>query len=121
MFEEAIRKYKEKHGFGTFSPKAVLFDMDGVLFDSMPAHACSWAKVCTDFGLEMSSEEAFMHEGRTGAATINILARRHWGRDATEEEIRQIYEAKCEAFNACAEAEKCMARKTFCLRYRLRD
>lgn len=106
MFEEAIQAYRKKHGFGTFSPKAVLFDMDGVLFDSMPAHASSWAKVCTEFGLEMTPEEAFMHEGRTGASTINILARRHWGREATEEEIRQIYAAKCEAFNACAEAGK---------------
>ena len=53
--------------------RAVLFDMDGVLFDSMPNHAASWAKVCTEFGLDMEPEEAYMHEGRTGASTINIL------------------------------------------------
>ena len=27
---KAIQQYKESHGFGQFSPKAVLFDMDGV-------------------------------------------------------------------------------------------
>lgn len=86
--------------------KAVLFDMDGVLFDSMPNHAASWSAVMTEFGLEMTPEEAYMHEGRTGADTINILTRRHWGRDATDEEVRQIYEAKCRAFNGCPEAPR---------------
>lgn len=104
MFDKAIERYKEKHGFEVFSPKAVLFDMDGVLFDSMPAHASSWAKVCTDFGLYMSAEEAYMHEGRTGEATINILSQRHWGRNATAQEVERIYAAKCEAFNACPES-----------------
>lgn len=104
MTQEVIDKYLQKHGFREFAPKAVLFDMDGVLFDSMPAHARSWATVCTEFGLEMSAEEAYMHEGRTGESTINILTRRYWNRNATPEEIHQIYEAKCRLFNQCPEA-----------------
>lgn len=103
---QSVDLYLKKHGFEAFTPKAVLFDMDGVLFDSMPNHARSWAKVCTEFGLEMSPEEAYMHEGRTGASTINILTRRHWNRDATPDEIARIYEEKCRLFNACAEAPK---------------
>ncbi len=106
MLTKAIELYKQKHGFEAFAPKAVLFDMDGVLFDSMPAHANSWARVCTEFGLLMTPEEAYMHEGRTGEATINILKHRHWNRDARPEEIEAIYAAKCEAFNACPEAPK---------------
>ena len=35
-------------------PKAVLFDMDGVLFDSMPNHAYAWSHAMTQFGLEMT-------------------------------------------------------------------
>lgn len=106
MTQEVIDLYLQKHGFGEFSPKAVLFDMDGVLFDSMPAHAGSWATVCTEFGLEMSAEEAYMHEGRTGESTINILTQRHWKRDASPEEIQQIYEAKCRLFNTYPEAPR---------------
>lgn len=102
----AIDLYLKKHGFKEFTPKAVLFDMDGVLFDSMPIHAQSWAKVCTEFGLAMSSEEAYLHEGRTGAATINILTQRYWNRDATPQEIEQIYEEKCRLFNTFPEAPK---------------
>ena len=98
--------YLQRHGFSAFTPKVVLFDMDGVLFDSMPNHALSWSKVCTEFGLDMSPEEAFMHEGRTGEATINILTQRYWNRKATSEEVQRIYEAKCREFNACPEAPK---------------
>ncbi len=103
---QSIDLYLKKHGFEAFTPKAVLFDMDGVLFDSMPNHARSWAKVCTEFGLAMTPEEAYMHEGRTGAATINILTRRYWNRDATPEEVERIYQEKCRLFNACPEAPK---------------
>lgn len=105
-FELAIRQYLLQHQFDQLVLKAVLFDMDGVLFNSMPNHARSWAQVCTRFGLDMTPEEAYLHEGRTGAATINILTQRQWGRNATEKEIAQIYEEKCRLFNACPEAEK---------------
>ena len=85
--------------------KAVLFDMDGVLFDSMPNHAYAWSHAMTKFGLAMTREEVDMNEGRTGSATINILAQHFWGRDATEEEKKLIYEAKSKVFNSCPEAK----------------
>ena len=80
--------------------------MDGVLFDSMPHHATSWAKVCAEFGLDISLEEVYMNEGRTGASTINLLTHRQWKRNATPEEVEQIYKEKCRLFNACPEAPK---------------
>jgi len=87
----------------TARPKAVLFDMDGVLFDSMPNHAYAWSHAMTQFGLEMTAYEAYLHEGRTGSGTIDILAQRYWGRDATEEEIERIYAAKSSLFNTLPE------------------
>lgn len=79
--------------------KAVLFDMDGVLFDSMPGHAYAWAKVMTAYGLPMRPEDAFENEGRTGIGTISIFTQRYWGRDATEEEARDLYQRKTVIFN----------------------
>lgn len=38
MFQEAINNYLQSHGYNTINLKAVLFDMDGVLFNSMPNH-----------------------------------------------------------------------------------
>ena len=85
--------------------KSVLFDMDGVLFDSMPNHAYAWSHAMTDFGLKMEPEEVYMNEGRTGKGTINILSNRYWGRDATDEEVEQIYEAKSALFNSLPETQ----------------
>ena len=80
--------------------------MDGVLFDSMPNHAYAWSHAMTEYGLQMTPEEVYMNEGRTGSATINMLANRFWGRDATEEEKQLIYEAKSKVFNTCPDKEK---------------
>jgi HAD superfamily hydrolase (TIGR01509 family) len=102
----AVDAFLRQHDYPAFTPKAVLFDMDGVLFDSMPNHARSWARVCTEFGIEMSPEEAYLHEGRTGESTINLLMQRYFHRDATAEEYENIYEEKCRAFNDCPPAGK---------------
>ena len=91
MFKEAINNYLHAHGYESIDLKAVLFDMDGVLFDSMPNHAEAWHKIMKRFGFGLSREEAYMHEGRTGASTINIVSRRERGHDATEEEIKAAF------------------------------
>lgn len=84
--------------------RGVLFDMDGVLFDSMPYHAKAWSRVCNEYGLPMTEEEVYLNEGRTGHSTINWLTRRQWGRDTTPEEVEHLYALKSQAFNAFPEA-----------------
>ena len=44
--QKAITDYNTTSG-AVFRPKAVLFDMDGVLYDSMPHHAIAWQDVLT--------------------------------------------------------------------------
>ena len=65
VFQEAISRYLREHGYDNIRLKAVLFDMDGVLFNSMPYHADAWHTVMERHGLHLSREEAYMHEGRT--------------------------------------------------------
>lgn len=79
--------------------KAVLFDMDGVLFDSMKNHAEAWIQAMEHHGLSMTREDVYMNEGRTGEGTIDIFTQRDWGRDATEQEILAIYKTKSDIFN----------------------
>lgn len=43
--------------------KAVIFDMDGVLIDSMPYHVKAWQKVFKPLGEEISAEEVYAREG----------------------------------------------------------
>lgn len=78
--------------------KVVLFDMDGVLYDSMPSHAQAWYEVMTSYGIDCKPEEFYFHEGRTGFSTINLLFNRFFGRNATKEEQQEIYEVKCARF-----------------------
>ncbi len=99
MYNNAIRNYLEHHQFKALRLKAVLFDMDGVLFDSMPYHAEAWNQAMARFGMRLSREEAYLHEGRTGASTIHIVSRRERGIDATPEEVEAIYAEKCRIFN----------------------
>lgn len=99
MINQAIQKYLERNQHKHINLKAVLFDMDGVLFDSMPAHAKAWHRVMKEYGLSLSEEEAFMHEGRTGASTINIVSLRETGKEVGEEKVKEIYARKSELFN----------------------
>ena len=106
MFQEAIAQYLKQNHYESIQLKSVLFDMDGVLFDSMPYHAEAWNKTMKAHGLNLSREEAYMHEGRTGAGTINIVCQRQLGRDATQEEIESIYLEKSIEFNKHPQAAR---------------
>jgi len=93
--------------FPTILPlRAALFDMDGVLFDSMPAHAKSWAQVCREFGFDVDETEIYMNEGRTAFTTLNVFTQRQYGRDTTPEEVEKVYQRKCEIFNTFPSAPK---------------
>lgn len=86
------------------SIKAVLFDMDGVLIDSMPYHSETWVKSFKKHGIEFSSEEAYMNEGSTGNFTINKVYKAQKGREATTEEIASIYNLKTELISSKKQA-----------------
>ena len=99
MYDKAIKEYLDNKKVTCIDLKAVLFDMDGVLYDSMPIHAVAWTQTLKELGLTFSEEEAYLHEGRTGSGTINIVYQREFGRNATEEEIQKIYERKSSLFD----------------------
>lgn len=94
IFEE----YLSKHHYGAFDLKAILFDMDGVLYDSMKWHAKSWHETMTEYGIESTPEEFYEYEGMVGYNTINHLMNRENGRDATDEEKKTIYKRKSDLF-----------------------
>ena len=93
-----IDEYLQLQGFEALQLHAVLFDMDGVLFDSMPYHAEAWSQVMTNAGFNFSKEDVYMNEGRTGADTINTASMAQFGRPATTELIDRLCREKCEIF-----------------------
>ena len=102
----AVRGYLEEKGYERMNVRAAMFDMDGVLFDSMKNHARSWHETMAHFGFDLPEWEAYMHEGRTGDGTINIVSMRERGHEATDEELENIYRDKSELFNRCPTAER---------------
>lgn len=108
MYDKEIQQYIESHSCGALNLRAVLFDMDGVLFNSMPGHVTAWVKAAEESGLPMTAEEVYLNEGRTGNGTINLLAQRTWGRDATHEELQEIYALKAHYFNLLPDSEEVM-------------
>jgi len=93
-----LNHYLQKHGFGQFSPKAVLFDMDGVIYDSMSNHAVSWHDSMADYGLNMPYEGAYQYEGMRGVETIKLLARAQWHKELSDEEAQEMYAHKSALF-----------------------
>ena len=101
---EALERYLKKHGFEKFEPKAVLFDMDGVLYDSMPNHAMAWQRSMAVFGLHMTEADAYATEGARGIDTIRQMARQQWGDDITQERAQEMYDEKTRQFHQMEEA-----------------
>ena len=95
---KAIKQYLERHGFGQFCPKAVLFDMDGVIYDSMPNHAISWHEAMDSYGLDMPLSGAYEYEGMRGVETIKLLTRQQWGKAVSDEEAMKMYKHKSRLF-----------------------
>lgn len=97
--ESIFLNYLKHHNYTHFDLKAILFDMDGILYDSMPAHIQSWQQTMEEYGYKSThAEEFYLHEGRVGKSTINIITEREFGRPASEEEKRDIYARKTKLF-----------------------
>lgn len=50
--------------------KAIIFDMDGVITDTMPYHYQAWKKVFSEAGLEVSRFDVYIREGQQGISTV---------------------------------------------------
>jgi beta-phosphoglucomutase len=106
MYLKAIHNYLQQHDYPVFQPKAVFFDMDGVLFDSMKYHASAWVSAMTDINVPFTEYEAYMNEGRTGQSTIDGAFMQHRRRTATDDEKQQIYKLKTRYFEGFGSSEK---------------
>ena len=93
-FSEARKAYLETRGKTASRLHAALIDMDGVLYDSMPWHARAWHRMMTETGVDCTVDEFFLYEGMTGPATIDLLFRRAFGRNAEPDEARELYARK---------------------------
>ena len=83
--------------------KAYFFDMDGVLFDSMPHHAIAWEEVMKAHGIPFTARDCYINEGRTGESIIREVMLKERHREATPDEINLIYGEKSARFHVLAD------------------
>lgn len=98
LYSPQVSRYFDRHGLTRMKVRAALIDMDGTLYDSMPLHAKAWVEMLSSVGIDEPAAEFFRVEGMTGAAVIDIMMRRHRGRGATPQEVKELYGRKTELF-----------------------
>lgn len=103
---QAIQQYAAHHHLKEFHPRAVLFDMDGVLYDSMPSHARAWHEAMKKFGIDMPAYEAFEVEGMRGVEICQNKVREQLHREITEEEAEMMYQEKAKCFASYGQPTK---------------
>lgn len=78
--------------------QAVLFDMDGVILDSMKYHVSAWKEAMRDFGCGICEELLYLHEGAIEPKTaVNIFCSH--GCTMTEEDFHQIFQRQKSIFH----------------------
>ena len=86
--------------FSLKGKSAVLFDMDGVLYDSMPNHSVAWAQAMEHYGMHMTPHDVYLNEGATGHDTVSRISMRDRGRAASADEVHEIYSYKAGLFRS---------------------
>lgn len=73
--------------------RGVIFDMDGVLVDSMKYHIKSWKQAFEQFQLKTSEQELALYEGMQYMETISLISQNN-GVVLPEKSKEQIYREK---------------------------
>ena len=73
---------------------AVIFDLDGVLIDSMKYHAYAWQEAFRKCQIEIAEGDAYELEGAKSEDTVRILYRKYTGRKPEEHLVRIVIETK---------------------------
>lgn len=79
-------------------PQLVLFDMDGILFDTMPTHARSWKQAADKYGL-VARENDFTSTRDERHQTITELYRKTFHKEPNRELVQEM-NYKTERFKA---------------------
>lgn len=103
--KSATNLFLAKNNYRLLDLKAVMFDMDGVIFNSMPLHAEAWVKTFAECGISFSKYQVYLNEGRTGASTIDEEFLKAYGRHSTIEEQKKIYRIKSGHFKQLPKPE----------------
>jgi beta-phosphoglucomutase len=80
-----------------FHPKAIIFDMDGVIVDSMPYHFIAWYEALRPFGIRVSCFDVYSKEGERWDKTLDVFFKRA-NIKPTRKILKQIFSSRQKIF-----------------------
>ena len=86
---------------GSPPPRAICFDLDGVLIDTMPLHARAWQDALARRGLKISRRAIYEWEGEPGGVSARKLLSQRGARP-TEQDIAALLHDKEQRFQRLA-------------------
>lgn len=89
----------------SLAPNSFLFDMDGVLMDSMPFHVESWQKAFLSVGVHYPEDRIYQNEGRPGEETILDVYKWLFNTIPDQQTIEKIYAKKTQIMKDLGQAE----------------
>ncbi len=78
--------------------RAALFDMDGVITDTMPLHFEAWKRALERAGIGIEKMDVYLREGMTSTAMARDIAKAK-GKELSDADIEKIVAEKTEIFN----------------------
>jgi beta-phosphoglucomutase len=73
--------------------EAILFDMDGVILDSMPYHFKAWQEAFATVGIQVDQKEIYLREGEKGEVTAQEIWDKS-GKDSSPAKVKQLLKLK---------------------------
>jgi beta-phosphoglucomutase len=74
--------------------RAIIFDMDGVVLDSMPTHLLTWQRTLAPLGADITAEDLYPLEGIPTEPTAQMLTERLLGQRCSGEEAQRLANTK---------------------------
>jgi beta-phosphoglucomutase len=81
--------------------RAALFDMDGVITDTMPTHLKAWQEAFRPYGVDVEKMDVYVREGMQSKVMAREIAEEK-GQGLSEGDLEKVVEAKGKIFDRIA-------------------
>ena len=85
-------------------PKAIIFDLDGVIIDSMPYHFLAWYEALRPYGVRVSCFDVYSKEGEKWSKTLKDLLIQA-GKKPTAKLLAEIFSRRQKIFRKLLKME----------------
>ncbi|MGD2205843.1 MAG: HAD-IA family hydrolase [Anaerolineae bacterium] len=78
----------------THPARAIIFDMDGIVLDSMPTHLLTWQQTLAMLGIDLTADDLYPLEGVPTERTAQRLTEKLRGQPCSDEEAQRLADHK---------------------------